>query len=107
MPRTGLARDRFDRWIRTHGIKPEIAAETAGNEAVLALARLGLGLGLVPRLVLENGPFAEGLVLYDAGPEFGDYDIGFVQKQASSGTDAAKRFRTEIERIIRTTYTTN
>jgi LysR family positive regulator for ilvC len=89
LPRTGLARDRFDRWIRTHGIKPEIAAETAGNEAVLALARLGLGLGLVPRLVLENGPFAEGLVLYNAGPEFGDYEIGFVQKQASSGTDAA------------------
>ena len=107
LPRTGLARDRFDRWIRSHNIKPEIAAETAGNEAVLALARLGLGLGLVPRLVLENGPFAEGLVLYNAGPEFGDYDIGFVQKQTNSGTDAAKRFRAEIERIIRTTYRTN
>ena len=104
LPKTGLARERFDRWIRTHGIKPEIAAETAGNEAVLALARLGLGLGLVPSLVLENGPFAEGLVLYNAGPEFGDYDIGFVQKPASTGTDAAKRFRTEIARIVRTTY---
>jgi Transcriptional regulator len=104
LPKTGLARERFDRWIRTHGIKPEIAAETAGNEAVLALARLGLGLGLVPRLVLENGPFAEGLILYNAGPEFGDYDIGFVQKPTNSGTDAAKRFRTEIARIVRTTY---
>lgn len=104
VPKAGLARERLDRWARLHGIKPEIAAETAGNEAVLALARLGLGLGLVPRLVLENGPFAEGLVLYEAGPEFGDYDIGFVQKPASSGTDAARKLRAEIARIIRETY---
>jgi LysR family positive regulator for ilvC len=104
LPKAGLARERFDRWIRTHGIKPEIAAETAGNEAVLALARLGLGLGLVPRLVLENGPFAEGLVLYNAGPDFGDYDIGFVQKSATTGTDAARRLRSAIADLVRETY---
>jgi len=104
LPKSGLARDRFDRWVRIHDVKPIIAAETAGNEAVLALARLGLGLGLVPRLVLENSPFAEGLILYDAGPEFGDYDIGFIQKSAVSGTDAARKLRTEITRIIRKTY---
>jgi LysR family positive regulator for ilvC len=104
LPKTGLSRDRFDRWSRIHGVKPEIAAETAGNEAVLALARLGLGLGLVPRLVLENGPFADGLVLYGAGPEFGDYDIGFVQKPSVTGTDSARRLRSELARIIRATY---
>ena len=104
LPKTGLSRDRFDRWSRIHGVKPAIAAETAGNEAVLALARLGLGLGLVPRLVLENGPFADGLVLYGAGPEFGDYDIGFVQKPSVTGTDSARRLRSELARIIRATY---
>ena len=104
LPKTGLSRERFDRWSRIHGVKPEIAAETAGNEAVLALARLGLGLGLVPRLVLENGPFADGLVLYGAGPEFGDYDIGFVQKPSITGTDSARRLRSELARIIRATY---
>jgi LysR family positive regulator for ilvC len=82
LPVTGLARARFDRWARTNGVKPHIAAETAGNEAILAFARLGLGLGLVPRIVLENSPFAEGLVQYDAGPGFGDYDIGFVLRPA-------------------------
>ena len=104
LPKMGLARERFERWIKIHGIKPNIAAETAGNEAILALGRLGLGLGLVPRLVLENGPFAEGLVIYGAGPDFGAYDIGFVQKTAASGTDAAKKFRTAIADIIRRTY---
>jgi hypothetical protein len=50
LPKTGLARERFDRWIRTHGIKHEIAAETAGNEAVLALARPDSDSGSFPVL---------------------------------------------------------
>ncbi|HOT62971.1 MAG TPA: LysR substrate-binding domain-containing protein [Treponemataceae bacterium] len=104
LPKNGLSRDRFDRWTRTHGIKPLVAAETVGNEAVLALARLGLGLGLVPRLVLESGPFAEGLVLYEAGPDFGEYDLGFIQKPASSGPESARRMRTAIAELIRYTY---
>lgn len=104
LPRTGLARERFDRWTRERNLRPHIAAETAGNEAILALARLGLGVGLVPRLVLENGPFAEGLVLYDAGPAFGDYDIGFVQRPASGGTEASRRLRAAIRDILQRAY---
>ena len=82
LPHKGLSRDRFDRWMRRCRQKPHIVAEAAGNEAVLALTRLGLGLGLVPLLVLLNSPFAEGLLYYDAGEEFGDYDIGFVLPRA-------------------------
>jgi LysR family transcriptional regulator, positive regulator for ilvC len=104
LPKTGLARERFERWTKQRGIKPNIAAETAGNEAILALCRLGLGLGLVPRLVLENGPFADGLVIYETGRELGDYDIGFVQKPVETGTETARKFRTAIADIIRRTY---
>lgn len=78
LPAHGLARDRFDRWARDTRLHARVAAEAAGNEAVLALARLGLGVGLVPRIVLENSPFSEGLVQYPAAAEIGDYDIGFV-----------------------------
>ncbi|MFA6507242.1 MAG: LysR substrate-binding domain-containing protein [Treponemataceae bacterium] len=104
LPRMGLARERFDRWARERNIKPHIAAETAGNEAILALARLGLGLGLVPRLVLENGPFAEGLVLYSIGTAFGEYDIGFVQRSTGTGTEAGKRLSAAVRDILKRTY---
>lgn len=81
LPKAGLARKRFDRRIRESAVKPVIAAETAGNEAVLALTALGLGIGLVPRIVLENGPFSQGLIQY---PEpycgLGSYSIGFIRK---------------------------
>ncbi|HCM26818.1 MAG: hypothetical protein A2Z99_07505 [Treponema sp. GWB1_62_6] len=104
LPRTGLARERIDRWTRERNFKPIIAAESAGNEAILALARLGLGLALVPRLVLENGPFAEGLVLYDAGPAFGEYDIGFVLRSAAGGPEAGKHLRMAIGELLPLTY---
>lgn len=91
LPAVGLARERFDRWTRERGIRARVAAETEGNEAVLALAHLGLGLGLVPRLVLESGPFSEGLVLYGAG--LGDYDIGFVLQSSKKDDEIRRRDR--------------
>ncbi len=104
LPKAGLARDRFEKWVRLHGVKPHIAAETAGNEAILALGRLGLGLGLVPRLVLENGPFAEGLIQYQAGKDFGDYDIGFIQKPINTGSETTRKLRLAISELIQRTY---
>lgn len=85
LPQIGLARVRFDRWVKSSAVRVQIAAETAGNEAILAFARLGLGLGFVPRIVLENSPFADGLVVYDPGNGFGDYDIGFIMRPSRGG----------------------
>lgn len=104
LPKTGMARERFDKWVRNRGIKPAIAAETAGNEAILAFGRLGLGLGLVPQIVLENSPFAEGMAIYRTGSDFGEYEIGFVQKLPDAGTDSAQKMRRAIADIILRTY---
>ncbi len=111
LPLAGLARARFDRWARHAGVKPHIAAETAGNEAVLAFARLGLGLGLVPRIVLENSPFAEGLVQYEAGAGFGDYDIGFVMRPERGGSgllrvpeSASGKMKSAVTAILERVY---
>lgn len=87
LPRRGLARERFDRWVRQQDLDVKVAAETAGNEAILALARLGQGLGLVPRIVLDNSPFAEGLRVWNPNPGLGDYDIGFVVPPWKPGSD--------------------
>jgi len=105
LPRYGLARERFDRWARAHQVRPIVAAEASGNEAILALARLGIGLGLVPRLVLENSPFAEGLVLQHANMTFGDYDIGFVLPPLKSGSAHSLALRKEVTAILSRVYT--
>lgn len=100
LPSRGLSRDRFDRWVRRLHRKVHLAAETSGNEAVLALARLGLGLGFVPRIVLENSPLARGLVTYEAGAEMGNYEIGFlmpVHRTGGMGPDLRKALKGLME----------
>mgnify|MGYP001121573751 CR=1 FL=1 len=100
LPKMGLARERFNKWAQAMNIKPQIVAETEGNEAAFALARLDLGVGLVPRIILENSPFAEGLVIYDAGAFLGHYDIGFVMKP-----DTRKQFLYDtLTNLIEQTY---
>ncbi len=103
LPRQGLARERFDRWARNRDLKVHVAAETAGNEAILALARLGQGLGLIPRIVLDNSPFAEGLSVLTPGPALGDYDIGFVLPPARPGTD--RGLRGAVYEVLERIYT--
>jgi len=102
LPRRGLARERFDRWTRLRDLKVHIAAETAGNEAILALARLGQGLGLVPQIVLDNSPFAEGLEIWQPEPTLGDYDIGFVLPPWKPGSD--RGMRTAVEDLLGRVY---
>ncbi|MFE1841589.1 HTH-type transcriptional activator IlvY [Streptomyces sviceus] len=54
LPRQGLVRAAADQWFRDLGIRPHIAAETDGHEALLTLVALGYGTGIVPELVLQH-----------------------------------------------------
>ena len=58
MSESGLVRDRLDRWFRAMKVKPHIQAQVGGHEAIVSMVALGFGAGLVPRIVLENSPFA-------------------------------------------------
>ncbi|HOC30314.1 MAG TPA: LysR substrate-binding domain-containing protein [Treponemataceae bacterium] len=106
LPKNGTARDRLNKWFRSHNPQGMIAAETEGNEAILALTRLGMGVGLVPEIVLENSPFAEGLKILDIQKELGFYEIGFIQKPQTAGSLSAQQFRKEIAKLIISTYAT-
>lgn len=101
LPKTGLARARFDKWIKSRNVKPVIAAETEGNEAILAIAKLGLGIGLVPQIVLENGPYKGEFVSHEAGNFLGFYDVGFIIKNNYSGTVSGEKIYNAVRTIIR------
>lgn len=58
MSESGLVRDRADRWFRAMKIKPDIHAQVTGHEAIVSMVGLGFGVGLVPKIVLENSPLA-------------------------------------------------
>ena len=99
LPKAGLARSRFDKWIKSRNVKPIIAE---GNEAILAIAQLGLGIGLVPQIVLENGPYKGEFVIHTAGNILGYYDVGFIRKSRPAGTASVKRIQEAVENILGT-----
>lgn len=100
LPKTGLARERFNLWIESRNVKPVIAAETEGNEAIMALVQLGLGIGLVPHIVLTNGPYETGFTCHAAGNALGYYEVGFIQKQQFTGSESYKKMRQAVNSIL-------
>jgi LysR family transcriptional regulator, positive regulator for ilvC len=100
LPKSGLARERFDVWIKSRNVKPVIAAETEGNEAIMALVQLGLGIGLVPHIVLTNGPYINGFTSHAAGNALGYYEVGFIEKKQITGSNSARRIRKAVDEIL-------
>ncbi|MDG1357633.1 MAG: HTH-type transcriptional activator IlvY [Akkermansiaceae bacterium] len=76
LPRTGLSRRRLDVWLKQHDIEPIINAEVSGNEGILAMVRMGCGIGIVPELVLERSPFRNEVKKIKDAPHLTPYVVG-------------------------------
>jgi LysR family positive regulator for ilvC len=79
LPASGQARDSADRWFRRRRLTPQVYGEVPGSEAILALVSLGCGVGIVPRLVLDESPLADKLSVLDAddgGAALGEFRVG-------------------------------
>ena len=78
---SGIARNRVDAWFRSLGITPNVYAQVAGNEAIVSMVSLGLGVGVVPKIVLDNSPHAERVRVLDVTPVLAPYDLGLFTMQ--------------------------
>ncbi len=72
----GLSKERLDQWFRSRGERPRIYAQVAGHEAIAAMVGLGLGVGVVPELVLQNSTFRDKLQTVAALPALGEFPVG-------------------------------
>jgi LysR family positive regulator for ilvC len=72
----GLSRERLDRWFAAKKILPNIYAQVAGNEAIIAMVSLGCGVGVVPRLVLEKSPLQRQITVLAISPELAPFSLG-------------------------------
>lgn len=72
----GIARRRVDAWFRRLDVTPKIYAQVAGNEAIVSMVSLGLGLGVVPKIVLDNSPHAERVRVLEVDPVLEPYELG-------------------------------
>ncbi|WP_445158573.1 HTH-type transcriptional activator IlvY [Halomonas sp. E14] len=72
----GLSREYADTWFRALGVRPTIYAQVAGHEAIVSMVGLGFGIGVVPKIVLDNSPLAERVRVLAVKPELPHYDVG-------------------------------
>ena len=76
MAERGLGRRRLDSWFKERDIQPNIYAQVAGNEAIIAMVSLGCGIGVVPQLVLEKSPMQDQVVTVKAEPALTPFTVG-------------------------------
>lgn len=73
---SGLGREQADQWFKSRRIKPRIYAQVAGNEAIVSMVSLGFGVGLVPRLVVDNSPLADTIRVLELRHDMAPFHIG-------------------------------
>ena len=76
MSERGVARVELERWFRLHGVRPTIYAQVSGHEAIASMVALGLGVGVVPELVLANSPVADKLRVLPLADEMKPLAVG-------------------------------
>lgn len=77
----GLIRKRIDLWFQQKNIKPTIYAQVSGNEAIVSMVSLGFGIGVVPKIVLENSPLSEQVAILHHHPQLEPIDVGLCTQK--------------------------
>ncbi|THB65263.1 MAG: HTH-type transcriptional activator IlvY [Spirochaetaceae bacterium] len=76
LPRSGLAREHALRWFGA--VSPRLYAEVSGSEAIISMVRLGFGVGVVPRIVLDSSALKADVRVLKADPPLENFELGLV-----------------------------
>ncbi len=94
---SGMSRVHVDEWFHHQGITPKIYAQVTGNEAIVSMVSLGFGIGVVPKIVLENSPLVDRIKVLDVQPELAPYDIGLFALEKNLNNPLVEAFWNLIE----------
>lgn len=77
VPERGVTRDMIDIWFSGLGVaRPQLYAQVAGHEAIVAMVALGLGVGFAPEVVARNSGFQQNIELLPIDQPLPDLRIG-------------------------------
>ncbi len=88
LPSQGLSRRRLEAYLKKKSLRPQVTTEVSGNEAIIAMVRLGCGIGVVPELVLEKSPFRDDVEIIQQAPLLAPYEVGLCSTKKSLARDA-------------------
>ncbi|WP_439100678.1 HTH-type transcriptional activator IlvY [Congregibacter sp.] len=82
LPARGVSKELIDQWLRGRfSGQPAVYARVAGHEAIVAMVSLGLGVAVLPRLVVDASGLEENLHVMDLGHELPEFEIGLCARQ--------------------------
>jgi LysR family positive regulator for ilvC len=83
LPERGLSREMIDRWLQERfETRPPVYARVAGHEAIVAMVGLGLGVAVVPRLVVDASGLEGNLTLISLADELPAFEIGLCARRS-------------------------
>lgn len=92
LPERGVARSQLEQWLKQQGIKPKVYAQVSGHEAIVSTVGLGLGIGVVPELVLATSFLRERVRVVPVEPALPAMAIGLVALQQRLSNPLVKAF---------------
>ena len=92
----GVARERLESWFRRQRISPNIYAQVAGHEAIVSMVSLGFGVGLIPKIVLDNSPLANQVTPVPKQPAFKPYEVGLCVLEKKLKSPLVKAFWEQV-----------
>jgi len=98
LPEHGPARKRFDYWYRRKQQgKASIYATVSGHEALVSMVALGCGVGIVPKVVVENSPVKDRVQYLQNVGEIEPFDLGICCSNQTREQPIIKAFFNSIE----------
>jgi LysR family positive regulator for ilvC len=98
LPEHGAARKRFEYWFRKKQQgKANIYATVSGHEALVSMVALGCGVGIVPRVVVENSPVKDRVQYLDNVGAIEPFDLGVCCLNQSKDQPVIKAFFDAIQ----------
>ncbi len=97
LPNKSIFRKRIDEWFYEKGVKPLIYSEVSGNEAILAMSRLGFGIGIIPKVVVEHSLFSSDIAVVET--DMKPFDIGLLIQKRRLSNPIVKAFLTVVKEV--------
>jgi LysR family positive regulator for ilvC len=89
----GAARKRFELWYRKKQQgKPNIYATVSGHEALVSMVALGCGVGMAPKVVVENSPVKDRVQYLQHVGDIEPFDLGICCLNQSREQTLVKAF---------------
>lgn len=97
LPEHGVARRRFDYWYRRRQQgKPNVYATVAGHEALVSMVALGCGVGIAPKVVVDNSPVKDRVQYLNNVGEIEPFELGICCTNQLRDQSLIKAFLTAI-----------